>query len=143
MLPWAPAPERHTAPGFTARLGQGAMRDDPFGLFCYYYLGLTPEGEYRFSNANQIARHLNWTVPDLLTVLSRHGLHPDTVLNTDFPLARHQIDIQLAAEVESREQLGGRAATIYEQFRLHAGKRRDWLKEIEEEMERDRRPKGA
>lgn len=114
------------------------MRDDPFGLFCVYYLGLTPEGQYRFSNANQIARQLNWTVADLLTVLSRHGLHPDTVLNTDFPLARHQIDIQLAAERESGEQLRMRAARIYEQFRLHAGRRRDWLKEIEEEREQER-----
>jgi len=118
------------------------MRDDPFALFCMYYLGLTQEGEYRFSNANQIARQLNWTVADLLTVLAKHGLHPDTVLNTDFPLARHQIDIQLAADVESRDQLRIRAGKIYEQFRLHAGKRRDWLKEIAEEQEQERRHKG-
>ncbi len=119
------------------------MRDDPFALFCLYYLGLSPDGQYRFSNANQIARRLNWTVPDLLTVLSRHGLHPDTVLNTDFPLARHQIDIQLAAEAEPPQKLLGRATQIYEQFRLHGGKRRDWLKEIEEEQEQDRRSRGA
>ena len=119
------------------------MRDDPFALFCLYYLGLNPVGQYRFANANQIAKQLNWTVADLLTVLSRHGLHPDTVLNTDFPLARHQIDIQLAAEGEPPHALHARAAQIYEQFRLHVGKRRDWLKEIEEEQERDRRARGA
>jgi hypothetical protein len=118
------------------------MRDDPFGLFCIYYLGLTPEGEYRFSNANQIARQLNWTVGDLLTVLSKHGLHPDTVLNTDFPLVRYQVDVQLAAEVETKDQLRARANKIYEQFRMHAGKRRDWLKEIAEEQELDRQRKG-
>jgi alpha-D-ribose 1-methylphosphonate 5-triphosphate diphosphatase PhnM len=119
------------------------MRDDPFGLFCIYYLGLTRQGEYRFVNANQIARQLNWTVADLLTVLAKHGLHPDTVLNTDFQLARHQIDIQLAAEVETVEQLKLRAIKIYEQFRLHAGKRRDWLREIAEEQEQERRQKGS
>jgi hypothetical protein len=119
------------------------MRDDPFALFCVYYLGLTPEGQYRFVNANQIAKQLNWTVADLLTVLSRHELHPDTVLNTDFPLARYQIDIQLAAQAETPQLLLAHAARIYEQFRLHAGKRRDWLKEIEEEKDLERHSKGA
>ncbi|HEX7926960.1 MAG TPA: hypothetical protein VF678_05155 [bacterium] len=114
------------------------MRDDPFGLFCMYYLGLTPEGEYRFANGNQIAKLLNWTVADLLSVLSKHGLHPDTVLNTDFPMARHQVDIQLAAEKESREQLKVRAVEVYEQFRKTAGKRRDWLKEIADEQQEGR-----
>jgi hypothetical protein len=118
------------------------MRDDPFALFSLYYLGLTPQGQYRYSNANQIAKQLNWTVADLLTVLSRHGIHPDTVLNTDFPLARYQVDIQIAAETESPDALKGRAAKVYEQFRMHAGKRRDWLKEIEQEKEDDRRRRG-
>jgi len=118
------------------------MRDDPFALFSLYYLGLTPEGQYRHANANQIAKQLNWTVADLLTVLSRHGLHPDTVLNTDFPLARHQVDIQIAAETESPGQLKGRATKIYEQFRQNAGKRRDWLKEIQQEQEEERRKRG-
>jgi hypothetical protein len=118
------------------------MRDDPFGLFCLYYLGLTPEGEYRFVNANQIAKRLNWTVGDLMIALRKHGLHPDTVLNTDFPMARHQIDFQLAATEEGSEQLRGRATEIYSQFRQNTGKRRDWLKEIEEEKEAERRNKG-
>jgi len=134
------------ATGPAAPYSQGSrrfsVRDDPFGLFCFYYLGLTPQGECRFSNANQIARRLNWTVADLLSVLNRHGLHPDTVLNTDFPMARHQADIQIAAEVETLEQLRARAAAIYEQFRQRAGKRRDWLKEIEQEKEQDRRSKS-
>jgi hypothetical protein len=124
-------------------LQEFVMRDDPFGLFCLYYLGLTPEGEYRFSNGNKIAKQLNWTVGDLLTVLSKHGLHPDTVLNTDFPLARHQVDIQLASEVESREQLKARATQVYEQFRMNAGKRRDWLKEIADEQQQEGRNKGS
>jgi hypothetical protein len=118
------------------------MHDDPFGLFCYYYLGLTPQGECRFWNANQIARRLNWTVADLLVVLKRHGLHPDTVLNTDFPMARYQADLQIAAEIESHEQVRARAEAIYQQFRQRAGKRRDWLKEIEEEREQERRQKA-
>ena len=44
---------------------QGAMNPDPFDVFCLYYLGLTPEGEVRFQNANQVAGRYNWT-PDAL-----------------------------------------------------------------------------
>ena len=114
------------------------MRNDPFGLFCLYYLGLTPEGEYRFQNGNQIAKRLNWTVADLMEVLRKQGQHPDVVLNTDFPMARHQADLQIAAETEGPDQLRARARGIWEEFRGRMGKRRDWLAEIEREREQDR-----
>ena len=114
------------------------MGNDPFVLFCLYYLGLTPEGEYRFVNANQIAGQFNCTVDDLMGRLRKHGIHPDTVLNTDFPMARHQVDIQIAASEEAPQELKARAQTIYEEFLGTVGKKRDWLKEIEEEREADR-----
>ena len=114
------------------------MRDDPFGLFCLYYLGLTPEGHYRFHNGNQIAKRLNWTVADLMEVLRKQGQHPDAVLNTDFPMARHQADLQVAAEEETPDELRARAREIWQEFRTRAGKRRDWLAEIEREREQDR-----
>jgi len=114
------------------------MRDDPFGLFCLYYLGLSPEGQYRFQNANQIAKRLNWTVADLMDVLRKQGQHPDAVLNTDFPMARYQADLQIAAEREAPEEVRGRALAIWEDFRARKGKRRDWLAEIEREKEQDR-----
>lgn len=114
------------------------MRDDPFGLFCLYYLGLTPEGQYRFQNGNQIAKRFNWTVADLMEVLRKQGQHPDIVLNTDFPMARHQADLQIAAEEETPEELRARAREIWQEFRTRGGKRRDWLAEIEREREQDR-----
>lgn len=114
------------------------MMPDPFQIFCLYYLGLTPEGEVRFQNANQVARHFNWTPEMLLKFLHDHRLHPDLVLNTDFPLSRYQVDLQIAAEREDSERLHARALGIYEAFTGVAGhKRRDWVKEIEEERQAD------
>lgn len=114
------------------------MRDDAFGLFCLYYLGLSPEGQYRFLNGNQIAKRLNWTVSDLMDVLRKQGQHPDLVLNTDFPMARHQADLQIASETETPDQLRSRARAIWDEFRSRVGKRRDWIAEIEREKEQDR-----
>jgi hypothetical protein len=117
------------------------MRDDPFGLFCLYYLGLSPGGQYRFQNANQIAKRFNWTVADLMEVLRKQGQHPDVVLNTDFPMARHQADLQIAVEMESPDEVRVRARVIWEEFRGRVGKRRDWLAEIEREKEQERERK--
>ena len=114
------------------------MNPDPFQIFCLYYLGLTPEGEVRFQNANQVARRFNWTPDMLLDFLRKHRLHPDLVLNTDFPLSRYQVDLQLAAREEDTERLHARALGIYEAFTGVAGRKsRDWLKEIEEERRAD------
>ena len=113
------------------------MGKDPFDLFCQYYLGLTPEGGYKFSNANKIAARLRCTVAQLMQTLRGHGLHPDTVVNTDFPLARYQADFQIAAESESREWLVAFAEKIYREFCRSKGKRRDWLAEIAQEKQHD------
>jgi hypothetical protein len=115
------------------------MEPTPFHVFCLYYLGLTPEGEVRFQNANQVARRFNWTPDMLMEFLGKHRMHPDVVLNTDFPLARYQVDLQLAAQDEDSEELHARALGIFDAFTGVAGqKQRDWLKEIEEEREADR-----
>ena len=114
------------------------MGTNPFILFCLYYLGITEEGDCRFFNANQIAAHLNLTVDELMKTLQKHNIHPDTVLNTAFPMARYQVDIQIAAEYEDRNQLKARAEYIFQEFQKTQGKKRDWLKEIEEEKRTDR-----
>ena len=115
------------------------MASDPFDVFCLYYLGLTPDGEVRFQNANQVARRFNWTPDALLEFLATHRIHPDLVLHTDFPLSRYQVDLQIAAEEEDTKTLHARALQIYEDFGQTAGKkRRDWAKEMEAEREADR-----
>lgn len=111
---------------------------DPFEVFCWYYLGLSPQGEYRFTNGNRIAQHYNCTVADLLTFLKKHRLDPDTVLNTDFPMARHQVDVQMAAEEQGPEQALELAARVFAEFQGRIGKRRNWLAEIEREREEER-----
>ncbi len=114
------------------------MEKDPLTLFCLYYLGLNPEGEYQFANANKVAARLNCTVDELLGTLRRLGLHPDTVLNTDFPLARYQVDVQIAVDSNGPDWLKDFAERIYNEFLTHVGKSRDWLAEIEQERRADR-----
>ena len=114
------------------------MRPDRFEMFCLYYLGLNRAGEYRFLNANQIARELNWTVGELMGTLQKLNIHPDTVLNTEFPLARHQVDVQLAADHYGPPDLQDMAGRIFEEFTRSMGRKRDWLGEIEREREADR-----
>lgn len=119
--------------------GVAAVELTLFDLFCWYYLGLNPEGEVRFANANHIARRLNWTPQDVIDYLGKHGLHPDRVLNTDFPLSRYQVDLQIAAAEERPETLRQRAEMIYEHFQAVVGQKpRDWHREIAEEREADR-----
>ena len=115
------------------------MSLDALTLFSWYYLGVTPDGEFQYTNANKIAKRLNVTVDDVMKQLAKHNMHPDVVLNTSFPMARYQVDLQLAAEKEDGDQLRARAESIYDAFQGSRGQRRDWLKEIEEEKEADRR----
>jgi len=115
------------------------MRDQhPFEVFCWYYLGLSPQGEYRFVNGNRIAKEYNTTVGDLLTFLRKHQMDPDVVLNTDFPMARYQVDVQLAAQERGPEQALEMAERVFAEFQRRMGARRDWLAEIEREREEER-----
>lgn len=118
------------------------MNDDPFEMFCLYYLGLDREGDYRFHNANQIAREFNWSVQEMMAQLERMNLHPDTVVNTNFPLARYQVDIQIAAETGNPLEIRALATKIYGEFQRKRGQRRDWLAEIEQEKQKgqDKQP---
>ena len=112
--------------------------ENPFEVFCWYYLGLSPQGEYHFVNGNRIAKQYNCSVAELLAFLGKHKLHPDVVLNTDFPMARYQVDVQLAAQERGSEHALELAARIFAEFQGRLGKRRDWLAEIEREREEER-----
>jgi len=111
---------------------------DPFQIFCFYYLGLSPEGEYRFVNGNHIAQRYNCSVAEVMKFLKTHHMDPDTVLNTDFPMARYQVDVQMAAEQRGPEHALELASRIFADFQGRLGNRRDWLAEIEREREEDR-----
>lgn len=115
-----------------------AKNADPFEVFCLYYLGLSSEGAYKFTNANQVAKHYNWSVGELNAYLKKHKMDSDTVVNTDFPLARHQVDLQLMAERSPGPIPLDFAERIFTEFQNRVGNRRDWLREIEEEREEDR-----
>jgi hypothetical protein len=112
--------------------------DNPFAVFAWYYLGLSPQGVYRFANGNHIAKHYNCTVRDVIAFLRKHHLDPDVVLNTDFPMARFQVDVQLAAQERGPEHALELAERIFALFQERIGNRRDWLAEIEREREEER-----
>lgn len=108
----------------------------PLMLFSQYYLGVHPEKGYNFLNGNRLAAEMGLNLEDLFRLLKKNGLHPDTVLHTDFPLAQHQADLQMMAmDGVSVEILWERAESIYHAFLKHKGKKRDWLAEIEEEKQ--------
>jgi hypothetical protein len=111
---------------------------DPLELFSWYYLGLSPRGEHKFVNGNQVAQFYNWSVDELMKNLKRHRIDPDTVLNTDFPMARYQVDMQMAAEAHGPEHLLELAGRIFAEFRQRVGTARDWLAEIERERAEER-----
>jgi len=118
-----------------------AKNASPFEVFCLYYLGLSPEGEYRFTNGNKIAQRYNWSMAELNAFLKKHNMDPDKVLNTDFPMARHQVDLQLSAEKNPGPAALDFAERIFNEFNNRLGTKRDWIREIEEEQQEDRRRK--
>lgn len=127
--------QRKSSMAMATEAGKGS---NPFELFCWYYLGLSPQGDYKFINGNQVAKIYNWSVDDLMETLRRHKIDPDTVVNTDFPLSKYQIDIQIAAENRSGDLLLEFATRIFNEFSASVGNSRDWLAEIAREKEEDR-----
>ena len=112
----------------------------PAALFCWYYLAVSPQGKYGFINANQLSKELGATVDELMACLKKEGIHPDEVLNTDFPMARHQVELQLLANTSSDGVLGellSKAQRVYTAWSLQRGRRRDWVAEIAQEREQD------
>ena len=81
-----------------------------------------PRARPRFHNANQVARRYNWTAQQLLGYLGKHGMHPDRVVNTDFPLSRYQVDLQIAAGSEPPETIQAHAERIFEEFSQVVGR---------------------
>ena len=113
---------------------QVANAYDPFELFCFYYLGLDPQGQYKFSNANQMARYYKTTVASIMNTLREFELHPDLVVNTDFPLSQYQVEIQLAHQAGEQQKMLAIAEQTYRGFRERIGKNRDWQAEIDREQ---------
>lgn len=77
---------------------------DAFGLFCSYYLGITPDDGYQKPNLDEIARRHRMTPEQIRELLTEYKLEPATVRSSSFDLEGAQLDIRLAPEGISRTE---------------------------------------
>lgn len=109
---------------------------DPFRLFCAYHLGITEDGGYRFQNVHQVARLFNANAAVIKQVLTDLGMDSDAIVHSTFDMASAQVDIMLAPEGISREEI---AKGLFEEFRQAPRRNRDWKKEIEQDARENER----
>lgn len=101
---------------------QGRSADGPpdaFGLFCAYYLGITPDDGYQKPNADEVARRHGLTPDRLKELLAEYELEPAKVRASSFDLEGAQLDIRLAPAGISRTEA---AKSFYDEYLACIGK---------------------
>ena len=98
-------------------------RDELFG---FYYLGFTPEGEYRFPNAHRVAAYYGVSADAVLRWLEEHGLDPATVGRKTIELSRHSVDLQMEQPNLTPEAVRERIAEILDEFDQAGTGRKPW-----------------
>jgi hypothetical protein len=101
-----------------------------FDLFCAYHLGITEENTYRWQNGPQVAERLGLGLDELMALLTEHGLHPDTLVQSAFDLAAAQADVQLSPE---GVDLVSVARMHWETLARTRDQPRDWAAELADE----------
>lgn len=81
-------------------------------LFTFYFLGISPDGSYRFPNVHHVARRYGVSADAVLRWLDELDLSPSEILRKDCPLAAMQTDLQLELEDLLPEEVTGRAEEI-------------------------------
>lgn len=100
-------------------------------LFAFYYLGFTPDGRYKFSNVNHVARHYGVGPQVVLRWLEELDLSPHQVLRQHFDVAGAQLEIQLDIDCCSTEELRERVDVFLEELDGAPSGRRPWDPEEE------------
>ena len=113
---------------------------EPFELFCAYHLGIGPNNTYKPSNINQVAQRFGADPGAIRQATKNFGFDSESMLNKDFDLALAQLDIQVAPEGISKEEL---AKGIYEEFQNAPTLKRDWGKILEEDQKENARVFGS
>ena len=103
---------------------------DAFVLFCAYHLGITEDGNYRFQNIHQVAKRFSVNAGVIKQILQDLGMDSDTIVHSSFDMAGAQVDIMLAPEGVSREEI---ATRLFEEFKKAPRRNRDWKKELEQD----------
>jgi len=81
-------------------------------LFTFYFLGISPDGSYRFPNVHHVARWYGVSADAVQRWLDELDLSPAEILRKDCPLAAMQTDLQLEFEDLLPGEIAERAEEI-------------------------------
>lgn len=104
-------------------------RPDRVELFGFYFLGINPNGEYRFANAHMVAQHYGVQPAQVLRWLSELDLAPGRILDRQFHLGGAQADLMLDAPHMNAAELRSRIVEILAEVDEAPGGRRFWEEE--------------
>ncbi len=103
---------------------------DQFTLFCAYYLGITPEGGYRFQNIHEVAKRFGVAAGVIKQLLQDFGMDTDSIVNSTFDMASAQVDVMHVPEGVDRMEI---AKSHFESFLSAPRTKRDWTRELAED----------
>jgi hypothetical protein len=95
-------------------------------LFCFYYLGFSPEGEYHFPNIHHLARYYRAAPDTVQGWLDDLDLSPKVLLRQKYNIGREQADLQLDAKELGPPGILLRAAEVLRELDAAPGGRRPW-----------------
>ncbi len=98
-------------------------RDELFG---FYYLGITPDGKYKFPNAHHVAGYYGVSADAVLRWLEEYGLDPATVGRKTVELSEVSVDLQLDLPNLTLEGIQRRIADALEEFDAAQTGRKPW-----------------
>lgn len=99
-------------------------RDELFG---FYYLGISPEGTYKFPNANHLAAYYRVSADAVLRWLDEYGLDPKTVGRKTIELSRVSVDLQLELPNLTPDAIRQRIAEALADFDGAGTGRKPWV----------------
>jgi hypothetical protein len=70
-------------------------RPDRVELFGFYFLGIHPNGDYKFANSHQVAQHYKVTPQQVMIWLKQMDLAPRSILDRQFRLGEAQADLMM------------------------------------------------
>ena len=101
-------------------------RPDRIELFAFYYLGINPDGEYRFANAHHVGKYYSVSADAVMRWLDELDLKSSDVLRQRFNLSGPQLELQLDLPNLDPAGVRERAAVILAELDDAEGGRRFW-----------------
>jgi len=101
-------------------------RPDRVELFCFYYLGFNPDGEYRFANVHHVSKYYNVSADAVLRWLEELDLQPSWVLRQHYDLAGVSVELMLEATNLTPMAIRGHAAAALAELDEADSGRKPW-----------------